>query len=149
MKLRNLALAVSLVALTACDNGNQVQQNPELLKGQNYITTINGVDVTLSFDANDLRAYGKVVNRYNTSYAADTAGRIGFGPMASTMMMGLPDGMQAESEYYKFMETAQLYKLEGGTLRIKNAEGKEIEFKALEESEPTAAETESEATVTE
>ncbi|MDR0726843.1 MAG: META domain-containing protein, partial [Rickettsiales bacterium] len=141
MKLRNLAIAISLVALTACDNSNQTQQNPELLKGQNFITTINGVDVTLSFDANDMRSYGKVVNRYNASYAADTSGKIGFGPIASTMMMGPEGAMQAESEYHKFLETAQLYKLDGSTLKIKNIEGKQIEFKSLDESGPAAAET--------
>lgn len=129
MKLRTMALAVSVLALTACGKGPE--QNPEMLKGGQFITEMNGVNITLNFDPTDMRVYGKIVNNYNGAYQA-SGDKIEFGPFASTMMMGPEAAMKVEQNYFVFMDSAQTYELKDNTLSIKNANGQKITFKKLD-----------------
>ena len=99
MKFKFIATGICAMALAACgDNG----QNPELLKGANFISAQPGVDITLSFDPNEMRVYGRVVNLYNGGYTAD-GDEIKFDGFASTMMMGAPSAMETEAQYFAFM----------------------------------------------
>ena len=96
MKFKLLAIGACALALTAC--GDNTTQNPEMLKGTNFISAQPGVDITLSFDPVEMRVYGGVVNRYNGGYTAD-GNNIKFEGFASTMMMGDTEAMETEREY--------------------------------------------------
>lgn len=142
MNIKPFAVLAGVLALAACGDNTP---NPELLKGANFIASGAGTDITLSFDANEMRVNGQVVNLYNGSYEVN-GNQIKFSPFASTMMMGPMDAMQTEQDYFQFMTTVETYDLNDGRLVLKNADGKEIVFQQVEA--PTAEVVE-EATVVE
>ncbi len=124
MKFKLIATCICALALAACgDNG----QNPELLKGVNFVSAQPGVDITLSFDPNEMRVYGRVVNMYNGAYTAD-GDDIKFDGFASTMMLGAPEAMETETEYFQFMPTVETYEYADGKLTLIGEGGKEIVF---------------------
>lgn len=130
MKFKLLAIGTCALALTAC--GDNTTQNPEMLKGANFISAQPGVDITLSFDPVEMRVYGGVVNRYNGGYSAD-GDNIKFEGFASTMMMGDAEAMETEREYFEFMPTVETYELADGKLTLTATDGKEIVFVQVEE----------------
>ena len=130
MKFKFIATGICALALAACGNSDQ---NPEVLKGLNFVSAQPGVDITLSFDPNEMRVYGGVVNRYNGAYTAD-GDEIKFDGFASTMMMGAPDAMEIETEYFQFMPTVESYEYSDGKLTLVGADGKEIVFVQVEEN---------------
>ncbi len=129
MNLKSFIAGACVLALVACgDNA----QNPELLKGANFVSAQPGADITLTFDPNEMRVYGRVVNLYNGGYTAD-GNNIKFEGFASTMMMGDPQAMEAEQEYFQFMPTVEKYELGDGKLTLISGDGKEIVFTQVEE----------------
>ena len=128
MNIKSFALIAGVLALAACGDNTP---NPEMLKGANFIAAGTGTDITLSFDANEMRVNGQVVNLYNGSYEVN-GDQIKFSPFASTMMMGPMDAMQTEQDYFQFMATVESYDLTDGRLTLKNADGKEIVFQQIE-----------------
>ncbi len=136
MKFKLFAIGACALTLTAC--GGDDTQNPEMLKGANFVSAQPGVDITLSFDPTEMRVYGGVVNRYNGGYSAD-GDNIKFDGFASTMMMGEPEAMEIEQEYFEFMPTVERYELTDGTLTLIATDGKEIVFTQVESApaEPT------------
>lgn len=134
MNLKSFALIAGVLALTACGDKTP---NPEMLKGESFIASGNGTDITLSFDATEMRVNGQVVNLYNGYYEAEGA-NIKFSPFASTMMMGPTEAMQIEQEYFQFMTTVETYDLKDGQLTLKNAEGKEMVFQQVDAAETPA-----------
>lgn len=129
MNIKSFAIVACTMALAACgDNG----ANPAKLKGAHFIAAGDGTNITLSFDENEMRAYGQVVNLYNAEYSVD-GDKISFGPAASTMMMGPMNAMQTEQEYFQFLSTVDTYKLHEGHLTLKNADGKEIVFQQVKQ----------------
>lgn len=145
MNLKSFALIAGVLALTAC--GDKAP-NPEMLKGESFIASGNGTDITLSFDANEMRVNGQVVNLYNGYYEAEGAS-IKFSPFASTMMAGPAEAMQTEQEYFQFMTTVESYNLKDGQLTLKNAEGKEMVFQQVNAADEAAEVVETEAVETE
>ena len=143
MNIKPFAVLAGILALAACGDNTP---NPELLKGANFIASGAGTDITLSFDANEMRVNGQVVNLYNGSYEVN-GNQIKFSPFASTMMMGPMDAMQTEQDYFQFMTTVETYDLNDGRLVLKNADGKEIVFQQVEA--PTAEVVEEAAVVEE
>lgn len=142
MKFKLLAIGACTLALAACgDNG----QNPDALKGISFVSAQPGVDITLTFDPQDMRVYGKVVNQYNGGYTAD-GDNIKFEGFASTMMMGAPEAMETEAEYFQFMPTVETYELSDGKLTLVGENGKEIIFTQVEVT-PTETVTAEEAEV--
>ena len=137
MNIKSFALMAGVLALAACGDNTP---NPEMLKGANFIAAGAGADITLSFDANEMRVNGQVVNLYNGTYEAN-GNQIKFSPFASTMMMGPMDAMQTEQDYFQFMTTVETYDLTDGRLTLKNAEGKEIVFQQVEPTETETVET--------
>jgi heat shock protein HslJ len=122
-------MGACVLALAACgDNA----QNPEMLKGANFVSAQPGADITLTFDPNEMRVYGRVVNLYNGGYTAD-GNNIKFEGFASTMMMGEPGAMETEQEYFQFMPTVEKYELGDGKLTLISDDGKEIIFTQVEE----------------
>ena len=134
MKFKLIASGICALALAACGDNSQ---NPEVLKGLNFVSAQPGVDITLSFDPNEMRVYGGVVNRYNGAYTAD-GDNIKFEGFASTMMMGAPDAMETETEYFQFMPTVETYEYSDGKLTLIGENGKEIVFVQVENT-PTDA----------
>ena len=128
MNIKSFAVVAGVLALAACGDNTP---NPEMLKGANFIAAGTGTDITLSFDANEMRVNGQVVNLYNGSYEVN-GDQIKFSPFASTMMMGPMDAMQTEQDYFQFMATVESYDLTDGRLTLKNADGKEIVFQQVE-----------------
>lgn len=140
-------IATGLCALALCGCGDDVQ-NPSVLKGANFISAQPGVDITLSFDPVEMRVYGGVVNRYNGAYSAD-GDNIKFDGFASTMMMGDPDAMEIEQEYFEFMPTVEHYELADGKLTLIGTDGKEIIFTQVAELPGTTSETVESETISE
>lgn len=128
MKSKLILAGVCTLALGACDTNTQ---NPELLKGANFISAQPGTDITLIFDETEPRVYGSVVNRYNGGYTAD-GNNIKFDGFASTMMMGPADAMETEAEYFQFMPTVEKYEFSNGKLTLIGENGKEIIFTQVE-----------------
>lgn len=128
MKLKLIASGICALALGACGDS---AQNPDVLKGMNFVSAQPGVDITISFDPTEMRVYGGVVNRYNGAYTAD-GDNIKFDGFASTMMMGAPEAMETEQEYFQFMPTVEKYTLADGKLTLIANDGKEIIFTQVE-----------------
>ena len=135
MKFNLLVAGVCALALGACGKDTP---NPELLKGANFVSAQPGVDITISFDPAEMRVYGRVVNLYNGGYAVD-GDNISFGQFASTMMMGDPEAMETEQEYFQFMPTVERYELSDGKLTLIANDGKEIIFNQVATLPDTAA----------
>ena len=114
MTFKVFTLGATLLALAACgDNA----QNPAALRGTNFIANGNGTNITLAFDANEMRFYGQVVNLYNGSYTAH-GDSIKFDQGATTLMMGPRDAMATEHEYFEFLAAVEKYNLNAGTLTL-------------------------------
>ena len=129
MKFKIFAFGACAFALAACDT---TAQNPEMLKGANFVANQPGATIVLSFAPDEMRVNGKVVNLYNGTYTAD-GNKIKFDGFASTMMMGEPAAMQTETEYFQFMPTVETYELEDGVLTLTSGDGTEIIFTQVEE----------------
>lgn len=129
MKFKLLAVGICALALGACYEN---QQNPDVLKGANFVSENPAVNIVLSFDPTEMRVNGRVVNLYNGAYTAD-GNNIKFDGFASTMMMGPQDAMVTEQEYFQFMPTVEKYELVDGQLTLIGADGKEIVFIQVEE----------------
>ena len=140
MNLKLFAVGAVALVLGACNDNTQ---NPEMLKGMNFVSAQPGADITISFDANENRVSGGVVNRYNGGYTAD-GNNIKFEGFASTMMMGEPQAMETEQEYFEFMPTVERYELADGKLTLIATDGKEIVFTQVD---VTPTETEAETVV--
>ena len=110
MNLKKIIAGACVLALAACGDNTQ---NPEMLKGANFVSAQPGADITLTFDPNEMRVYGRVVNLYNGGYTAD-GNNIKFEGFASTMMMGDPQAMETEQEYFQFMPMVEKYELTEG-----------------------------------
>lgn len=130
MKFKLITGGLCALALAACGDTNT--QNPELLKGANFISAQPGVDITLSFAPDEMRVNGRVVNLYNGTYTAD-GDTIKFDGFASTMMMGAPEAMETETEYFQFMPMVETYELSDGKLTLTATNGKEIVFIQVDE----------------
>jgi heat shock protein HslJ len=135
--------ATVLSACGATEKGNPAAEKPAVahpkvapgkkatptLAGGKYVAAhSNGTPVHLEFDAKKNLFYGRVVNRYNGSYTADTDGAIAFGAAASTMMAGLPLAMEAETEYFKFLPKVRKYDIAGNMLTLEADDGDSMRF---------------------
>ena len=129
MKFKLLAAGVCALTLGAC---YETPQNPDALKGANFVSENPAVNIVLSFDPTEMRVNGKVVNLYNGAYTAN-GDNIKFDGFVSTMMMGPQDAMVTEQEYFQFMPTVEKYELVDGQLTLIGADGKEIVFIQVDE----------------
>lgn len=145
MKIKALAFGAMALALAACGDGGQ---NPAELRGESFIASGNGTDITLSFDENEMRFYGQVVNLYNGDYKA-AGNHIKFDQDATTLMMGPADAMATEREYFQFLNTVEKYNLNNDTLTL-IGNGQTMTFKRVDANampNDTVTVTETEAVV--
>jgi len=128
-KIKYLLSLASCIFVVACASSNT---NP--LQGKNFQTQQDGTKITLNFDKEQPRLFGKVVNTYTAPY--EIAGdNITVGMMASTMMMPIGKAAEVEQNYFKFMSAQEpkQFKLSGNgeTLTIRNNDGKEYRFQRV------------------
>lgn len=89
----------------------------------------NGTLISLEFDAQETRFYGKVVNRYFGNYKLDDKKQsVSFSQVGATMMMGPQTAMQVEHVYFKFLPLVTTYKLKPQGLELITADGDSMLF---------------------
>lgn len=141
MKFKFIAAAMCGIALAACNDNTP---NPDALRGANFVSNQPGANITLTFDANEMMASGRVVNLYHGTYTVD-GNKIKFGNMGITMMMGPADAMETEQVYMQFLPTVETYELKDGHLTLKGADGTEIVFEQVETLPDTDADADADA----
>lgn len=130
MKKILAALAV-VMSIAACSS-----QPEQSFKGKDYemLQAQNGVQVILSFAQDENRFYGRVVNNYFGNYEASN-GKIKFGDVASTMMMGPADEMEAEHNFLQILPKITAYRFSSDNLVLITDNGQELAFKETKAEE--------------
>ncbi|MDR1693974.1 MAG: META domain-containing protein [Lactobacillaceae bacterium] len=123
-----LAIFIGVFMLMGCG------EQQTTFKGYEYkmLNTPNDVNVTISFDAEENRYFGKVVNNFFGLYMAE-GNDIAFAPAASTMMMGIGEAMDVEREVLQNLLEIRSYKFDGGKLIFNLEGGRTLEFKKIGE----------------
>ena len=129
MNIKTFAIGACMLSLAACGDS---APDAAALRGANFVSNQPGATITLSFEPEEMKAFGRVVNLYNGPYSVD-GNKIKFGEMASTMMMGPMDAMETEQEYFRFLSTVENYELANGRLVLKDAAGREMVFTQVDE----------------
>jgi len=100
-----------------------------LVGGKFKTTAANGTPIYIEFDGMENRFYGRVVNRYIGAYTTDgNSLDMNISQIASTMMMGLPDAMETEAEYFKFLPTVKQFTISGNSLIFISGSGEKMTF---------------------
>ena len=105
----NLILMLALI-------GCAVASSTASIKGKEY--TLNNTDITLIFDKNDNKFYGKAVNNYFGVYT-QKGSNIKLELQGSTMMMGEPQKMEQETKYFNNLNQVATYSINGNNLTLK------------------------------
>lgn len=116
-----LTLILGSLALAGCD-GKAVSLN-----GSTYVLKNGSMPVTLGFDANEKRYFGKAVNNYFGPYEINGS-NITFKAGGATMMMGAPEEMEAERAYLIDLSNVTSYQARGDNLTLTLKNGKELKF---------------------
>ena len=106
--LLNLSLMLSLAGCTATSTPS--------IKGNEY--GLNNANITLAFDKNENKFYGKAVNNYFGVYTLNGA-NIKLELQGSTMMMGTPEEMTKETKYFNDLNKVTTYTLNDNSLILK------------------------------
>lgn len=87
-----IAIIITLFTLTGCQEST--------FKGNTYTLTTSpeNMPITISFDSTENKYYGKALNNYFGNYVQDK-NHLTLTPVGTTMMMGSPADMQAETNY--------------------------------------------------
>ena len=119
--MKTLPILATLALLLGCG------ESEEALTGGRFKTEINGTPITIELDPGIGRFSGQAVNRFFGSYEiAD--GKITFSQVASSMMMDLPDAMEAEDKFFKFLPQVESYSMKNGKLVLKAPSGTTMKF---------------------
>lgn len=121
MKKYLLAFGLMFAAVSGCS------ESPATINGSTYVLTNGTMPITLGFDENGDRYFGKAVNNYFGPYKTD-GDQITFGAGGATMMMGDPAQMEAERAYLIDLSNVATYKAAGNTLTLTLKDGKELKF---------------------
>ncbi len=113
---------LGLMLLAACGGSADFKAGSYKL-----VDSLNNVPTTLTFDANG-HVNGKVVNYLMGSYKLSAKNNIKFGDMATTMMMGPADEMEAESDFLQILPRVKSYKMDGENLILVTDNGGELVF---------------------
>lgn len=118
-----LAVFLALFVAVSCS------KSADTFKGKMYklTTSPSDMNITLGFDENENRFFGKALNNYFGSYSIDGNEMI-FGAIGTTMMAGPENMMQAESNYLAALPNVNGYSLSGKKLVLKTSAGEELIF---------------------
>ena len=94
------------------------------------------MEITLGFDKEAPRYFGKAVNNYFGNYEQKD-NKLTFSPAGATMMAAPVPLMKAESEYFAFLATVESFEIKGKQLILSGKDGKKIAF---DEYTPSAEE---------
>ena len=121
--MRTLAVAL-LIMLTACSS-----ENAPLFKTGSYkmVGAMNDVPTMVTF-AEGGRFNGKVVNNMMGSYTLGDGNSISFSPIATTLMMGPKEAMDAEQNLLQLLPQVKTYKMQGDYLILVTDNGNELLF---------------------
>ena len=123
-----LSFMFAVILLSACSSDDAS------LKGKEYKMkdAVNNAEITLGFDANENRYFGRVINNYFGQYTIEGE-TIKFGPAGATMMAGPQNLMEAESQYLTTLPNVNSFVLDGKVLTLKTSDGKELVFEEIGE----------------
>ncbi len=98
--------------ITACN-----QNISDQIKGNDYVlqNTPEGMEISLSFDAQEPKFYGQAVNRYFGNYELNDH-TIKFSAIGSTMMAAPEPMMKAETDYFKNLGNIETISFENENL---------------------------------
>ena len=121
--MKKLALAL-LLFLAACGS-----EDAQVFKTGAYKLTdsLNNVPTTVNF-SEDGRFNGKVVNNMMGSYTLGEDNSISFSPIATTMMMGPQEAMEAEQNFLQILPKVKSYKMQGNYLVLITDNNGELVF---------------------
>lgn len=117
-----LSLFLALFMVSGCFDSSENTFKGKLYK---YTSSPENMAITLGFDAQEPRFYGKALNNYMGSYKQEGE-EIIFSQVATTMMAGPQEMMQAESDYLAALPKVNSFKLDGKKLILKTSDGKEL-----------------------
>lgn len=121
--MKKLVLAF-LMLLAACSS----EQTPAFKTGSyKLVDSLNNVPTVVTF-AQDGKFNGKVVNYLMGSYTLGKDNSITFSPIASTMMMGPQEAMEAEQNFLQILPKVKSYKMQGNYLVLVTDNGGELLF---------------------
>lgn len=114
----------TLMMLAACSGNSE-----DGFKTGSYKLTdsLNDVLTTLTF-AEDGKVNGKVINYLMGTYTLGNNRSITFGNLASTMMMGPEEAMEAEQNFLQILPKVKSYKMQGDFLVLVTDNGGELIF---------------------
>ena len=115
--LLNLGLMMSLVGCVATSAPS--------IKGKEF--SLNDANITLAFDDNENKFYGKAVNNYFGVYSLNGE-NIKLELQGSTMMMGAPEEMTKETKYFNDLNKVTTYTINDNSLILKG-DNVELTFK--------------------
>lgn len=121
-----LLVAVVLAATAVVSGGCSPQAaEPSELQGSWVLESFGGVkgltaadpDVTTAMTLADGKATGNGgVNSFSSTYDAPKAGKVSFGPIASTRMAGPSNAMAQESAFFAALEKTRGFEINEGKL---------------------------------
>lgn len=118
-----LVMFMALFMLAACS------KDSDSFKGKMYKLTSapTNMEITIGFDDNNNRFFGKALNNYFGTYTIEGTDMV-FGAIATTMMAGPEEMMSAESNYLGFLPNVSSFKLDGKKLSLIAGSGDELVF---------------------
>lgn len=122
--MKKLCLLMLCAALFGC--GKEI--SPQI-KGNIYLLTDapENMEITLGFDQNESRFFGRAVNNYFGSYKLE-GNTIKFSAIGSTMMAAPEPMMRAETEYFNTLSGIDKISLQKDTLTL-SGNGKTLVFR--------------------
>lgn len=128
-----LSVLICVLTIAGC-----FKDAPVDLKGKNFKTqdSETKMEITLGFDKEAPRYFGKAVNNYFGNYEQKD-NKLTFSPAGATMMAAPVPLMKAESEYFAFLATVESFEIKGKQLILSGKDGKKIAF---DEYTPSAEE---------
>lgn len=91
------------------------------------VDSLNNIPTIITF-SEDGKVNGKIVNYLMGSYTLGKNNGIAFGEMATTMMMGAPEEMEAEQNFLQIVPKVKSYKMQGNYLVLITDNGGELLF---------------------
>ncbi len=122
-----VALALAAAVASGCEESSSppLEDSAWRLTGWS-IGSQDPNDFTITAEFKDGRIGGtSAVNQYGGPYNAGDDGSFSVGEVVSTMMAGPEPDMQAEAGYMTLLAGAATYAVDGGTLRLFDADGNE------------------------